>query len=377
MKDLPEVVGVSAASVKNACRKFDIPVPDRGHWAKLRAGKSSKPRKLPDRAPGMSNEVVFGAHHYGYGSTVDMDAPLPPDPTFETSIEAVREAVAKKIGKVTMPRGKHAWHHVIQRLFAADDKRRAKIAESRWAYSWDKPLFDNSFELRRLKILHAVFMGIAKCGGKPSIQGKDAIEISITVNQQHVPLKLLATSDLKRNNNYRDPDNPHSVKEPLSLIVPNYMRSNDVRMSWADTSDTKLETHLTEIAIELVVLAEVFYRESKQRSHEWLIERKTDHERRKAEAEAAHLEALRIQKEKFEIAKRDMLLGHARDLDYARTLRRLVDDVLEHKGDVVEEETAAWAEFVRTEAEKIDPINGNRFLDVMHLKLEDFADSSD
>ena len=54
MKDLPEVVGVSATSVKNACRKFDIPIPDRGHWAKIKAGRSSKQTSLPDRAPGMS-----------------------------------------------------------------------------------------------------------------------------------------------------------------------------------------------------------------------------------------------------------------------------------------------------------------------------------
>ena len=375
MKDLPEVVGVSATSVKNACRKFDIPIPDRGHWAKIKAGRSSKQTSLPDRAPGMSDEIFLGGSGYDryYGPSTDLDKPLSLPPTFATSIEDMRKSVAQKIGRVVVPRGKHAWHHVIQRLFAADDKKRAKLAESRWAFSWDKPLFDNPFEQRRLRIMNALLLGVAKCGGKPNIHGKEAIEISLTVHQQNVPLKLLATSDTRRNNHYRNLDDHHHAKEPLSLIVPNNHHGGDVRIAWADAAEAKLETRLTEIAVELVVLAEVLHREHAERQHDWLIQRKEEHERRKSEAEAARLEAIRVRNEKFEAAKRNMLLDHARELDQARTLRRLVDDVLTEKGDFVEDETKAWARFVREEADRLDPIINDRFLDVMKLNLEDFG----
>lgn len=311
MKDLPEIVGVSAASVKNACRKFDIPVPDCGHWAKIKAGKPTKRISLPVRAPGMSDGLVLGGSSYNryYDSGVDLDGPLPLPPTFVPSIEDIRKLVAQKIGRVVVPRGKHGWHRAIQRLFAADDKRRLKVAESQWAFAWDKPLFDNSFEQRRLRIMNALFLSVAKCGGKPSIQGKEAIDISLTVHQQDVPLKILGTSDVGRNNYYRSPDDHRSAKESLSLIVPSYYRGNDVRIAWADAPDSKLETRLTEIAVELVVLAEVLHRENAERQHELLIERKEDNERRKSEAELARLEAIRVKNEKFEAAKRSTLLS--------------------------------------------------------------------
>ena len=379
MKDLPEVVGVSSTSVKNACRKYDIPVPDRGHWAKLKAGKSARRIPLPPRSPGMADRFVLGGNGYDqrYGFRYDPEAPLLAAPTFAPTIEEVRAAVAKKIGRVTVPRSKHAWHHVIQRLFAADDKRRAKIAESRWAYSWDKPLFDNPFEQRRLRILNALLLGVAKCGGKPNISGKEAVELTITVHQQHVPVKLLATSALKRRNGYVSTDTPLTAKEPLTLLVPSYQRSDDIRAAWADTENEKLEGRLTEIAAELVVLAEVLHREGAERHHAWLVERKADHERRLAEETAARAEAIRLRDERFVAAKREMLIGHARDLDHARTLRRLVEDVLEHKGAEAGPDVAAWAAFVRAEAHRLDPLNDDRFLQVMALTPEMFERSGD
>lgn len=375
MKDLPEVFGVSATSVRNACRKFDIPIPDRGHWNRVNAGKTVRQVPLPDRSPGMSNEITLGGFAYDgcYHRLKDWDEPLPAPPSFDRPIEDIRESVSRKIGRVVVPRGKHGWHTAIQRLFAADDKRRQKIAESKWAFSWDKPLFDNPFEQRRLKILNALFLGVAKCGGKPNIQGKEAIDISLAVHQQHVPLKLLATSDAKRKDSYRNTDDQHTAKEPLSLIVPTCSRGDKTRIVWADEPDVRLETRLTEITVELVVLAEVFHREHAQRHHDWLVERREDHKRRNAEAEAARREAIRVRKEKFEAAKRSMLLGHARDIDDAQRLRQLVDDVLKQKSDL-SDETAAWARFVRTEADRLDPVFDDRFLDVMRLRLEDFGD---
>jgi hypothetical protein len=59
---------ISDVALKNTCRKFDIPVPPRGYWAKLRAGKRTTKVALPPRAPGMHDEVVVGGrnrHRYG------------------------------------------------------------------------------------------------------------------------------------------------------------------------------------------------------------------------------------------------------------------------------------------------------------------------
>lgn len=42
-------VGISAVGLAKTCRRHDIPVPARGHWVKLDAGKLSPPIALPYR----------------------------------------------------------------------------------------------------------------------------------------------------------------------------------------------------------------------------------------------------------------------------------------------------------------------------------------
>ena len=376
MKDLPDIVGVSVPTVKNACRKFDIPVPAQGHWAKIKAGRKVRIVPLSDRAPGMSDELILGGsgYYYQFGDAEEYDRPLPPPPTFPVSMEDVRSSVVEKIGRVTVPRGRHGWHTAIQRLFAADEKRREKQAASRFPMSWDAPIFDNPFEQRRLRIMNALFLALAKHGGKPDIRNKEAVEIILSVHQQHISLKFMATADLKRNRPYRHPDDRQPAREPLSLVIPSHRHENKIRASWADTPDSKLEARLAEIAVELVVLAETLHREDAERHHRYLIERREDRERKKAAAEAARLEAIRVRQEAFETAKRGMLLDHARDLQHARTLRKLVEDVLARKDVEVGEDTKAWARFVEDEAAKLDPVTDNRFLDVMKLNLEHFGE---
>ncbi len=182
---------------------------------------------------------------------------------------------------------------------------------------------------------------------------------------------------MRQSNYYRNPGDHRPAKELITLIVPNHFRGQDARLSWADEPDVKLETRLTELAIELVVLAETIHREHAERQHEWLIEHKQDHERRTKEAESARLEAFRVRNEKFEKAKHSMLLGHARDLEDARILRQLAQDLLKLRGHETNDHTTAWVEFVSEEANRIDPISNARYLEIMVLKPEDFTEDSD
>lgn len=58
-------LGVSGSGLAKACRQHAIPTPDRGYWAKLKAGKSTIKARLPLREPGMSDHLRVGGHrHY-------------------------------------------------------------------------------------------------------------------------------------------------------------------------------------------------------------------------------------------------------------------------------------------------------------------------
>jgi hypothetical protein len=52
--------GISDVALRKACHRVDIPTPARGYWAKRASGKRIFQAPLPERAPGMSDEVVAG-----------------------------------------------------------------------------------------------------------------------------------------------------------------------------------------------------------------------------------------------------------------------------------------------------------------------------
>jgi hypothetical protein len=118
---------ISDVALKKTCAKFDIPVPERGYWAKRQAGKPTAQVALPARAAGMKDEVVVGGrYHYWYGQLTDEDilGPLPEPPSFPEDLGLVRDRVRKIIGKVGVPKAITAPHPAIARLIAQDDVRR-------------------------------------------------------------------------------------------------------------------------------------------------------------------------------------------------------------------------------------------------------------
>ncbi len=91
---------------KNACVKIDIPIPSRGHWAKVQAGKPTTKAELPPRAPGMSDEIYIGARYYWQRTLSDEEllGPLPEPPSFPDNIAEIRDQIRTKIGKVNVGR---------------------------------------------------------------------------------------------------------------------------------------------------------------------------------------------------------------------------------------------------------------------------------
>lgn len=61
LRTIAASLGVSDVAVGKACRKADIPLPQRGYWAKNQVGKPTLKRPvLPLRFPGASGEINIG-----------------------------------------------------------------------------------------------------------------------------------------------------------------------------------------------------------------------------------------------------------------------------------------------------------------------------
>lgn len=227
--------GISDVALRKTCIKFDIPVPPRGHWAKLQPGKSTTKVMLPPRAAGMDDDVVIGAgSHYWFDQLTDEEilGPVPERPAFPDDIAVVRDRVRSIIGKVTVARVMMARHPNITRLLAQDEVRRQKQLTASYTFSWENPVFDSPFEQRRLRFLNALFLAVARCGGRPEVTGREARDISIKVHQSRVAVSLDRPPAARSSSRGSNKEGAGTDRLRFAILAP-YDRDRE-QASWHD-----------------------------------------------------------------------------------------------------------------------------------------------
>jgi hypothetical protein len=369
MSQLAKRFGVSDVGLSKACRRAVIPVPERGYWARRQAGKLTVQQPLPPRGPGMSDEVeVGGRTSWAHGALTDdlVEEEIPPPPTFPENIADLATRVRNMVGKATVPKTLTKPHMLIARLLEEDERRREKQQSSPYAVIWDDPVFSSPFERRRLRLLNAMFLVLARCGMKPSVRGREARELSVQVGLTHVSFMLDRVTK-RRQPARADSSQDKPPPERLRLQIASWTGATDIRKSWEDSDDSTIEGQLENIVVELIVAGEMQYRELVQHQYQCLIERKAEREkearRRKEEEERRERERqIKAQKERVE-----RLLSDASALRQAADIRTYVETVLALNASASDplplEKVEAWAAWALAEADRIDPIRSGRFLD--------------
>ncbi len=367
MTSIAHRYGISDVAFKKICAKALIPTPDRGYWAKKEAGKSTIQRPLPDRAPGQNDQVVVsGGDRYWYGGYVDAEllGPLPDPPQFREPIEELRDRVARRIGKVSVPREISVWATPIERLLAADDKRREKQRDSAYPSSWNNPIFDSLFERRRLRILNGLASAIAKISGLLYIHGKEGRNVGFRVGDQAVSISLdVPTKPGQENDSVIWWPRPDHGEMVLSIRAEG--NSTTTQKRWMTDTSGKLESKLTEIAIEIVVAAEIQYRERSARNFEWRVKQKARLEEAARKREREEEQAERERRERIEQSRVDRLLRDAIALRQARDIRIYVETMRQIKSTdhtVSATDLNKWCAWALAQADRIDPANGDAFL---------------
>ncbi|MEM5387913.1 hypothetical protein VSR68_30635 [Paraburkholderia phymatum] len=133
---LAKSLGVSDVGLAKACRRGDIPLPPRGYWAKLNAGRHVDRTPLPLRAPGASDWVEVGSGRpQAFGqdaveaSITDIAPPEPP--AYDETLEAVETRIRQALpAKFRFVRALDDAHPLIARLLchrrAAPDVARGR-----------------------------------------------------------------------------------------------------------------------------------------------------------------------------------------------------------------------------------------------------------
>jgi hypothetical protein len=361
--------GIFDVVLKKTCVRAGIPTPDRGYWAKKDAGKKTIQAAFPTRPPGMDDQVSIGSRGDGshsYSNEGELLGPIGAPPEFSEPIEAVRAQIAEVVGNIAVPYKVCIWHPAIDRLLKEDEKRRERQLADPYPMSWNKPLFHTPFERRRFRILNSLFFAVASMNGKLSFQGREAREVHISFFQQHLHLTLDRPKKSNRRAQVLD-SKEESSDTRLCLSILSGYGSETVLPDWEDDAQ-KLEMRMTDIAVEVILTAEIHYRESALRQHQWRIRRKGELEeeerKRKLEAECAEKE----RQKRIEQDRVNRLLRDAAACQQAGEIRKYVEAVrVALSGDESSsiDEFGRWSQWALTQADRIDPAIGGRFLKAM------------
>jgi len=355
-------LGISDVGLAKACRRADIPVPERGYWARLQANKLVVKRPLPPRGLGMSDAVVLGENPYESYEALRariLAEPIPPPATFPETIEQVAERVRKLVGKVRVPKTLDRTHPLIARLIEDGERRRESLVVSSPIFQTTD--FEAPFERRRLRILNAVFLAVQRCGCRPWIRDKEAHDVGIQVGERNVSFSLEPVTQRRRGDAPAKGGKRHA-REKMKLTIPADHDGSSTGASWQDTDEGRIETVLHEVIVALLVAGEAQYRAALHAKREWLIARKAELEeedrRRRAEEERRERERLA----KLERERLERLFRAANDWRRAADLRAFVETVRVAHRDLSTpaalERLERWANDALAAADRLDPLRG-------------------
>lgn len=344
-------LSVSGVWLKKCCNENGVPVPDRGYWAKKRAGKPVVVRPLPPRAPGASEFVSVGgvSRSYYTAEPEQLTGAEPPEPRFSETLGGVLDRARASAVIPARAQGQ-ALPKVIQRFLDADDRRRQKQLEQPYLAAWHAPLFDSQFERSRFGFLATLISAFTRNGIELEVGGATARHIRAKVGVQTVVIKLDAEG--ARADRQGEWLTQKGKAAPMVLELVTDEPPLDLKMRWSGDRRT-LETSLREIVVNTLMLAESRYRANVVFEHRRLLERRADHarviERQRLEAERAEAARLAAEAE----ARRQHLLQQARDWRTAQDLRGFVEAVA---GGAHRPHLDEWKAWALSEAERLDPL---------------------
>jgi hypothetical protein len=371
MRTVAATLGISDVALAKQCRKAEIPVPNRGHWARKQAGKSTVQVALPPRLPGAPDRVGGSAYNHDYYG-LDwpekfLQVPIPPVPAFDEAMASVEQHARKLVGKVRCPRKFEPAHPLVAKLLAHDDERRKEFVQ--WGSNYYRPKYDVGIARRRLLIINALFLTAARLRYHPSMStskyAQDAgseRKISITIGEMHM---FFTIEPIKSKN--------EGQRERLRLELPSARDQASTNKSWEDNDESILEDQLTDVFVEMLVSAEASYRNSLVQHREWIIERKAEAE---AELKRRHEEAERKARELHDKLTREriaQLLSQANALHRANQIRAYVQTALLQTEEmhIAPADFDRWAMWARREADRIDPLKNGTVVGAVKELLDD------
>jgi hypothetical protein len=289
---------------------------------------------------------------------VDLSTPDPPIPTFDETLEALGARLRKQVGTVRRTRDLENVHSRIQKLLDGDEQRRKRQAESQYP-TFDAPVFETSFEKRRLRLLNSLLRTLDRLNVSVSIDGREARTLVAHVGDFSVGFTIDRVSVKSASTQSK------STGGPMHCQLMALCGGDQPIQSWADAAGQPLESRLADIAVAIVSHGERVCRSSAQHHREWVIKRKAEiaAEERRKEAERRRVERERL--ERLEKARVGRLLAQAKSLREAEEIRAYVSAVRQRQSAIDDPLSATefqqWADWALSQADRIEPVLSGSF----------------
>ncbi len=334
---LAKEIGVSDVALAKACRKAGIPLPNRGHWAIVKAGRTIKTPALPGPKSGQLETVVF---------TV-MENPPPkvpkPDPPAGPTIEIPTELIKP--------------HRLVAELKAA--AKGAREDKGVLALNYEKVLRvrTSASQLQRASILldtlfkqfeeRGYKVRLSEKGGETELVLKEGV-VTFRLDErtkQTVPPLPPPRPPGRRGEHYYEPWRPAYIlvgTGEFTLEFGKY-RIKSCPNTWKDRASTPLEAQLHEVMAALPLW-----------EAELLADRLEREERAAREREAEKHRIAAARAEEIYRLQRVKLVNHLRAWERAERLRHFIA-AFEQKGDQ-SPEAQLWLKWANLQVQELDPL---------------------
>jgi len=246
-----------------------------------------------------------------------------------------------------------------------DDERRRERHKT-YNYDWNLPWFENDFERRRLQILNSLARALERVDATISIHGKEGRGLFAEIGHTSVEFTLDARGAKPIHGVYHPPPLPKYERSTLlQLQIMTARASGIARETWTDSTGDRIERHLHEIAVALVVHGERLYRERAISRRAWVIQRKAEILEQRREDELERQRKERERRARLEQARVDRLLNQAKALRQADQIRAYVAGVQAREAQLAnaltEAALAEWTDWALAQADRIDPVKNGSY----------------
>jgi hypothetical protein len=338
---LAEEFGISGRGLGKICSRFEIPVPPRGYWAKLAAGKRVTRAPLPTAKSEVPSEISIQSSPEG------LAAALPEKVRSEVT------AVLENRQQIQVPETLRSPHSIVKRWL--EQKRERRKVDQLSGRRSEPPLDET--ERRKLRILSAIFTETEKLGhavkethGEAYFEiGAQRLDYRLFEPSKQVVIQL---SDEERRRSWNPAITTRTDLEPtgeLCFEITTWI-SEPIRKRWRDGKRKKLEEQLGELVAGLIKAAAI----------EKELERiRAEKERQRQELERQRMEQERLRR--IDAARWRHISELAMASRQASIVRTFLDELEDRAKKMVgavelPAETRNWFSWARKRADAADPV---------------------